>query len=133
MASDKIARDRSLPDTRPPQCMNRTYLAELPSVSVIIPFHNEVLSTLTRTVHSVFNRSPKELLKEVILVNDHSDKEHCYGELEEYISEFFDSGKVKVLVMDRRYGLMWARLGELMKFIFLLSSFFRGSFLEFFN
>ncbi|KAG5667226.1 hypothetical protein PVAND_015217 [Polypedilum vanderplanki] len=110
LASDKIARDRSLPDTRPSACRNRTYLNELPSVSVIIPFHNEVLSTLTRTIHSVFNRSPPELLTEVILVNDHSDKEHCYGELEEYIKEFFDPSKIRLLVMDRRYGLMWARL-----------------------
>lgn len=108
--SDKIARDRSLPDTRPAGCKSKLYLSELPTVSVVIPFHNEVLSTLTRTVHSVFNRSPPELLKEVILVNDHSDKEHCYGPLEKYIAEFFDVNKVKLLVMSKRSGLMWARL-----------------------
>ncbi|KAG5666839.1 hypothetical protein PVAND_014849 [Polypedilum vanderplanki] len=110
LVSDKIARDRSLPDTRPPECMTRTYLSDLPKVSIIIPFHNEILSTLTRTVHSVFNRSPPELLKEVILVNDHSDKEHCYGELEEYIATHFDINKVRILVLTKRSGLMWARL-----------------------
>jgi polypeptide N-acetylgalactosaminyltransferase len=110
LASDKIARDRSLPDTRPEKCRLKKYLSDLPTVSVIIPFHNEVLSTLTRTVHSVVNRSPPELLKEVILVNDHSDKEHCYGELEDYIADHFDGNKIKILVMQTRSGLMKARL-----------------------
>lgn len=110
LVSDKIARDRSIPDPRPFACKQKTYLKDLPKVSIIIPFHNEILSTLTRTIHSVFNRSPPELLKEVILVNDHSDKEHCYGPLEDYISLHFDVKKIKILVMKRRSGLMWARL-----------------------
>lgn len=110
LVSDKIARDRSLYDTRPAECQEREYLKELPTVSVVIPFQNEILSTLTRTMHSVFNRSPPELLKEVILVNDNSDKEHCYGPLEEYIREHFDTSKVRIIVLPRRSGLMWARL-----------------------
>lgn len=108
--SDKIAHDRSLQDTRPKECKTKRYLKELPSVSVIIPFQNEILSTLTRTMHSVFNRSPPELLKEVILVNDHSEKEHCYGPLEEYIREHFDTRKVRIIVLPQRSGLIWARL-----------------------
>lgn len=108
--SDKIAKDRAIQDTRPKECLHRTYLTELPSVSVVIPFHNEILSTLTRTVHSVFTRSPPELLKEVILVNDHSDKEHCYGPLEKYVQAHFDTKKLRILVMPVRSGLMWARL-----------------------
>jgi polypeptide N-acetylgalactosaminyltransferase len=110
LVSAKIARDRSLPDTRPNECRRRKYLTELPTVSIVIPFHNEVLATLTRTIHSVFNRSPRELLREVILVNDHSDKEHCYGELEDYVKTHFDVTKVRILVMPFRSGLMWARL-----------------------
>ncbi|XP_070505127.1 N-acetylgalactosaminyltransferase 6-like [Chironomus tepperi] len=110
LVSDKIARDRSLPDTRPPECKTKQYLTDLPQVSVIIPFHNEILSTLTRTIHSVFNRSPPELLKEVILVNDHSDKDYCYEPLETYIAEHFDVNKIRILVLGTRSGLMWARL-----------------------
>ena len=38
---------------------------ELPRASVIMPFYNEALSMLLRTIHSVLNRSPDQLLNEV--------------------------------------------------------------------
>ena len=44
----------------------------MPGVSVIIIYYNEPVSTLMRNVISVLNRSPPEMLGEIILVDDHS-------------------------------------------------------------
>jgi len=45
------------------------------TVSVIVTYCNDAASLILRTAHSVVNRSPPENLKEVLLINDHSD--HC--------------------------------------------------------
>lgn len=56
------------------RCANLTYDTLLPSASVIIIFYNEPWSVLLRTVHSVLKGSLPHLLKEIILVDDHSDE-----------------------------------------------------------
>ncbi|XP_043559270.1 polypeptide N-acetylgalactosaminyltransferase-like 6 [Chiloscyllium plagiosum] len=72
--SNSIALDRSLPDIRHPNCKHKMYLEKLPNTSIIIPFHNEGWSSLLRTVHSVISRSPDQLIAEIILVDDFSDR-----------------------------------------------------------
>ncbi|CAO1318883.1 unnamed protein product [Diamesa serratosioi] len=109
LISDKIALNRSVSDIRHPECQKRKYLKELPTVSVVIPFYNDHFSTLLRTVYSVIDRSPPELLKEVILVNDHSTKDFLYKDLERYIEKHLKD-KVKLFVLPVRSGLIWARL-----------------------
>lgn len=55
------------------RCKAVAYPPDMPTASVVIVFKNERWSPVLRTVYSVLNRSPKHLLKEVILVDDQSD------------------------------------------------------------
>ncbi|KAF2894813.1 hypothetical protein ILUMI_11359 [Ignelater luminosus] len=105
--SDEISLDRAIPDTRLPECKNWDYPQDLPTTSVIIVFHNEGWSVLLRTVHSVINRSPKHILKEVLLVDDFSDKEHLKSDLDNYIERF--DGVVRLIRNTQREGLIRTR------------------------
>jgi len=49
-----------------------SYDEKLPDASVIIVFYDEAWRTLLRTVHSVIDKSPSRLLREIVLVNDGS-------------------------------------------------------------
>uniref|UniRef100_A0A8R1ESH0 Hexosyltransferase n=1 Tax=Caenorhabditis japonica TaxID=281687 RepID=A0A8R1ESH0_CAEJA len=70
-AADKISLDRNVPDPRIQECKDIKYdLERLPKVSVIIIFTDEAWTPLLRTVHSVINRSPPQLLQEIILLDD---------------------------------------------------------------
>uniref|UniRef100_H3CQA9 Polypeptide N-acetylgalactosaminyltransferase n=1 Tax=Tetraodon nigroviridis TaxID=99883 RepID=H3CQA9_TETNG len=105
--SDRISLNRSLPDIRHSNCKQKLYAEKLPNTSVIIPFHNEGWSSLLRTVHSVLNRSPPQLIAEIILVDDFSDKEHLKVPLEEYMKRM---PKVRILRTKKREGLIRTRL-----------------------
>ncbi|KAM4038943.1 polypeptide N-acetylgalactosaminyltransferase 10 [Anomaloglossus baeobatrachus] len=105
--SDKISLNRSLPDIRHPNCRNKLYTAKLPNTSVIIPFHNEGWSSLLRTVHSILNRSPPELIAEIVLVDDYSDKDHLKKRLEDYMVNF---PKVRIVRTKKREGLIRTRM-----------------------
>ncbi|XP_039630190.1 polypeptide N-acetylgalactosaminyltransferase 10-like [Polypterus senegalus] len=105
--SDRISLNRSLPDIRHPNCKQKLYLEKLPNTSIIIPFHNEGWSSLLRTVHSVLNRSPPELIAEIILVDDFSDKDHLKITLEQYMTRL---PKVRIIRTKKREGLIRTRL-----------------------
>lgn len=107
--SNKISLTRNLPDIRNPLCTNLTYDKLLPSASVIIIFYNEPWSVLLRTVHSVLKGSPPHSLKEIILVDDHSEEEELQGQLNYYLSTRLPA-KVKLLRLSYRQGLIRARL-----------------------
>ncbi|XP_071951466.1 polypeptide N-acetylgalactosaminyltransferase 10-like [Antedon mediterranea] len=109
--SDMVSLDRAIPDIRDPRCKELKYLSKLPTTSVIIPFHNEAMSTLKRTVHSIMNRSPPQLLHEIILVDDFSDKLFLKGPLDKYMTGF---PKVKILRNVQREGLIRTRLAGAM-------------------
>ncbi|XP_018011031.1 putative polypeptide N-acetylgalactosaminyltransferase 9 isoform X2 [Hyalella azteca] len=106
--SDMISLHRSLPDPRDEWCKAPDrYLSSLPETSVIVCFHNEAWSVLLRTVHSVLDRSPPHLLREIILVDDNSNQAHLMEQLENYLKDY---PKVRVVRLPQREGLIRARL-----------------------
>ena len=111
--SDRIPVDRKLPDARKLTCRKmKTNEAELPSTSVIIVFHNEAWSTLVRTVHSVLNNSPHNLLAEILLVDDASDRKFLGKTLENYMINLSSvwGVNIRVLRSKQRIGLVRSRL-----------------------
>lgn len=109
LASDFIAMNRSVKDIRNAGCKTKKYLEKLPSVSVVLPFHNEHWSTLLRSVYSIIAQSPKSILKEVILADDFSNKDFLKEPLELYVKEHWGK-KVKIVRAKQREGLIRARL-----------------------
>uniref|UniRef100_A0A4W5QH32 Polypeptide N-acetylgalactosaminyltransferase n=1 Tax=Hucho hucho TaxID=62062 RepID=A0A4W5QH32_9TELE len=106
--SDLVSLHRSLPERWNPLCKDLKYdYRSLPSTSVVIAFYNEAWSTLLRTVHSVLETSPDILLREVVLVDDYSDRAHLKEPLENYISRL---KKVHLIRARKREGLVRARL-----------------------
>ncbi|XP_052420849.1 polypeptide N-acetylgalactosaminyltransferase 5 [Carassius gibelio] len=119
--SEQIPLDRAIPDTRPQICSENIVHDDLPSTSVIFCFVDEVWSTLLRSVHSVLNRSPPHLLKEIILVDDCSSKDYLKEQLDVYMSQF---PKVRIIRLKERQGLIRARIagaasatGEVLTFL----------------
>lgn len=87
--SDRIPMDRIVPDLRHAECPNWHYPEKLPTATVVIVFHNEGFTTLMRTVHSVLLRSPRRHLREVLLVDDYSDRSPLKINLDRYMEDNF--------------------------------------------
>ncbi|CAG5112931.1 Oidioi.mRNA.OKI2018_I69.chr2.g7095.t1.cds [Oikopleura dioica] len=108
VASDKVNMDRIPADLRMEECKRWDYPDKLPAVSVILVFHNEGFSTLLRTVHSVVNYSPPEMLHEVVMLDDGSTREYITnGTIDRYIERW--DGLVKIFHNEKREGLIRAR------------------------
>ncbi|MFH4978727.1 hypothetical protein AB6A40_005436 [Gnathostoma spinigerum] len=111
MASDMISINRSLPDYRSSKCRisaSKYKEVRLPDVSIIIVFHNEAKSTLLRTIHSVINHSPPHLLREIVLVDDLSDRDYLHDPLDHYLLTL--PLKIHIVHLKERSGLIRARL-----------------------
>ncbi|CAH1273265.1 GALNT4 [Branchiostoma lanceolatum] len=105
--SRKISLHRALPYSRPESCHKQTFLSNLPSVSIIVVFHNEAMSVLKRTLHSILDNTPSSLLQEVLLVDDFSNNDDLKGDLEDYISQL---PRIRLLRNRQREGLARARI-----------------------
>ncbi|XP_070210199.1 uncharacterized protein [Littorina saxatilis] len=79
LVSSLISLHRSLPPRlNELECGSIQYSSDLPDASVVIIFYNEAWSALLRTVHSVLDRSPPHLLRQVVLVDDFSNLGQCH-------------------------------------------------------
>ena len=77
------------------ECKRWDYPDKMAAVSVVLVFHNEGFSTLLRTVHSIINYSPPELIHEVVMLDDGSTREYIKnGTIDRYIERW--NGIVKV-------------------------------------
>ena len=121
------------PDVRAPEC--RAFIdqidamdqSQLPSTTVIFTFCNEPFESLYYSIHSVLERSPRHLLKEIILVDDGSELDWYIGELYEhmdYINRIYGKDTIKLVRLGKRSGLMVARVagarvarGEVLTFL----------------
>ncbi|KAJ0029637.1 hypothetical protein NQD34_004634 [Periophthalmus magnuspinnatus] len=110
--SDRLPLDRGLPDTREKGCLTKTYPKDLPSIGVVLIYLNEALSILKRAIRSIVNRTPKHLLKEIIMVDDNSSNENLKEPLDSYIKtiqEEFPSLRFTRVRHNEQRGLAFAR------------------------
>ena len=109
--SDKISVRRKLPDTRHQECRRLEYgdISQLPKASVILIFCNETMSALMRTVWSVIEQSPPELLHEIVLIDDGSGSEEITKLLPAYLKYRLVGHNVHLHRYEKQGGLIFAR------------------------
>lgn len=108
LTSNKIGVQRSLPDTRNQLCGSVEVEKHIhQSASIIICYYNEPQSALLRTIRSVLDRSPADLLREVIVVDDFSDSIFHFSKLRPFLDGL---RRVRFFRTDKREGLIRARL-----------------------
>ncbi|TRY53620.1 hypothetical protein DNTS_017573 [Danionella cerebrum] len=110
--SDRLSLDRVVPDLRPDGCRNMSYPWSLPQVSVVFIFVNEALSVILRSVHSLIQRTPTRLLREIILVDDHSSNAELQKNLQRFVDENNQQrpGFIKVIRHEKQEGLIRSRV-----------------------
>ncbi|KAE9553228.1 hypothetical protein FO519_003578 [Halicephalobus sp. NKZ332] len=111
LLSDKIGPRRKIPDSRHHLCKDQVYSEVLPSASIVICYFNELPSVLIRMVNSIIDRTPKELVTEILLVNDCSDLDKDpEAEVRAYAEENWPKSKVRLLKTEKNEGLIRAKI-----------------------
>ncbi|TMW41045.1 hypothetical protein DOY81_013876, partial [Sarcophaga bullata] len=106
LASDRIPLNRTLKDYR--VVMFHYNIENVTHSICFIVFHKKHGPVLLRTLTSVINRTPRRLLKEIILVDDASDRSYLKKQLESYVRVL--SVPTRIFRMPTRGGLVPARL-----------------------
>lgn len=104
--SNLISLNRKVPDPRAEICRQKTY-ENLPKASIVITLYNEEWTLLMRTIHSIVNRSPSELIEEIVLSDDASDRPEMLGQLDDYVAKH---PKIRIIRSPVRHGVMQTRM-----------------------
>ncbi|XP_006891426.1 PREDICTED: probable polypeptide N-acetylgalactosaminyltransferase 8 [Elephantulus edwardii] len=109
--SNQLPLNRTILDTRNSRCLQKTYPSQLPSLGVILIFMNEALSVIQRAITSIINRTPSQVLKEIILVDDFSSNGELKIPLNEKIAFYNQKypGLLKLIRHTERKGLAESR------------------------
>ncbi|XP_052453413.1 probable polypeptide N-acetylgalactosaminyltransferase 8 [Carassius gibelio] len=110
--SNRLPLNRTIPDTRSIRCTVKIYPKDLPTISVILIYFNEALSVIKRAICSIIDKTPAHLLKEIVLVDDHSSNEDLQLALDEYIDRINkdNPGLIKKVRHKAQMGLAKARI-----------------------
>ncbi|KAK7175804.1 hypothetical protein R3I93_000153 [Phoxinus phoxinus] len=110
--SDRLSMDRPIPDYRPNGCKNMSYPSNLPQVSIVFIFVNEALSVILRSIRSAMNRTPHQLLKEIILVDDNSNNDELKEKLQDFVKDTNakQPGFIKMVRHSKQEGLIRSRV-----------------------
>lgn len=65
--------------------------------------------TLLRSLHSIINQTPPDILHEIILINDYSDSQQLHENIKDYIKINLPN-KIKLFKTERREGLIRAKI-----------------------
>jgi len=110
LVSSRLGTYREINDTRHEHCLDKTFPENLPTASVIICFYNEEYFTLMRSVMSVVKRSPRNLIKEIILINDNSDDKEVIKKIQHTIDTTPELSVVSLFSPEERLGLIRSRI-----------------------
>ncbi|KAM7414147.1 hypothetical protein PAMA_019121 [Pampus argenteus] len=111
--SDRLPLDRALSDTRDPGCAKKSYPKDLPSIGVVLIYLNEALSVIKRALRSIIDRTPQNLLKEIILVDDSSSNEDLKEDLDLYVKSLEQQNpslRITRVRHKEQQGLAYARI-----------------------
>ena len=109
--SNFISIKRRLKDVRKPGCLKKSYpIEKLPKASIVIIFCNELLSYVLRTIWSILNQTRKDLIHEIILVDDGSNDTEIIHALPWYIRNKLQNENIHLIRNPTQKHLVEARL-----------------------
>ncbi|XP_006883395.1 PREDICTED: polypeptide N-acetylgalactosaminyltransferase 15 [Elephantulus edwardii] len=105
--SAPIPTRRALPEARHPLCLQQHPAASLPTASVVLDIHGEAWAAVLRTVHSILATAPRAVLKEVVLVENLSQRGQVRSALSGHVARLEG---VKLLRSNRKLDAIQRRM-----------------------